>query len=1146
MNKKQKLISIIDELEKTLYKRLSKDIKGTIQYIEKIKTDYPDIGDAYAYRIEKLYINAWIAKIDFENLQNDLYNSAYEDYYKLCSLIGKEIPQIEKIIKSKLSKYIHYIENKLKECNNEKKIQILLNLERNIPKYEYESLYKKIFTDERFVSEYKIEKLLKECEFNKVCEFVDSSICIDDYIIKNKKKIINEIKKYIYDLLDSISFSKADDKISKIIESLPETFKTELKNFYFSQNVRQYACVKEKLLKLLKKYNFKNAEKLYKESINVIDEEEYIEWVNEQLENYFDEFADITNGMSVNDLYQNLLTIKNISVNNSLESRYISILQQYTHNIFSAEKILSKEKFNEVIPENCKWLKIKYEYFYNILNFLKLYDFYNADNLYAEYKKSFSEQDNYKKNKSIFIKKYFQEKHNIEINDEQAQTIANTAQNVLVTARAGSGKTRTIACRTIYAIEKENIKPDEIMLLSFNKNAANEMNERIRDNFAYKKFDTKCARTFHSFAYNIVNPHEELIYDDGDKDVKQKLTRFFQKIYLSKEILTEEFKNNLYEYYRWTPSNLDEIEKYWGFTNDETKYQYLRHKKMVTLNREKVKSNGEKWIADFLFEHGIKYSYEKMLTCGKKGYEYLLYRPDFTIWNEKTKTEFIIEHWGIDENDPNRSVPKHWNKSWDDYYEEMQWKRQTIKINSQKYKKRIKLIETSISDLSYGRKEFENYFKGLLESNGIKCNKLSQEEILCKIDKNCVDNMAKKFAQFILYAQKVKYSPDYIDEKLRANIYNGNLRCESFVKMANTIYKKYQYELKKQEKTDFDNILIRATDKILNTNGNCKITLNEHNPQSIKNLKMLLIDEFQDFSQLFFDMIDAIIKINPKIKIFCVGDDWQAINAFAGSDLKFFKNFCKYFPNSDRENLTCNYRSCSNIVEAGNLLMKNEGIPAEYINNSRGNIWLCNIDDVKIYNNNAQIDREFIYDYKFDNRIDNRKPFFEPHHRYLKKCIEIISKKPYESYFIMHREQKLCHYKEIQEFSRKIKFYFEKLNINVDIKTETIHKFKGMEADNVIILEATNDKIPLIHPDSEFDLIFGKTPQMVLDEERRLFYVAITRAKQNVYILTEREKHSEYVDIISPEPYRSWVLRYAKPLRWDANGRLPYIFLETS
>lgn len=370
MNKKQKLISIIDELEKTLYKRLSKDIKGTIQYIEKIKTDYPDIGDAYAYRIEKLYINAWIAKIDFENLQNDLYNSAYEDYNKLCLLIGKEIPQIEKIIKSKLSEYIHYIENELKECNHEKKIQILLDLERNIPKYEYESLYKKIFTDERFVLEYKIEKLLKEREFNKVCEFVDSSICIDDYIIKNKKKIINEIKKYIYDLLDRISFSKADDKISKIIESLPETFKKELKNFYFSQNVRQYACVKEKLLKLLKKYNFKNAEKLYKESINIIDEEEYIEWVNEQLENYFDEFADITNGISVNDLYQNLLTIKNISVNNSLESRYISILQQYTHNIFSAEKILSKEKFNEVIPENCKWLKIKYEYFYNILNFL--------------------------------------------------------------------------------------------------------------------------------------------------------------------------------------------------------------------------------------------------------------------------------------------------------------------------------------------------------------------------------------------------------------------------------------------------------------------------------------------------------------------------------------------------------------------------------------------------------------------------------------------------------------------------------------------------------------------------------------------------------------------------------------------------------
>ncbi len=798
--------------------------------------------------------------------------------------------------------------------------------------------------------------------------------------------------------------------------------------------------------------------------------------------------------------------LRTLCIKNILKGTKKYIQEVFDKNEYSEHKL----KIEEILDKYPQKYKDETWQYYSCLEKiyleLKKFDFQEADNIYQK-NNNIVNKNLFYDSKSKAVQTYFEKYCNISINKEQALALANFSQNVLVTARAGSGKTRTIACKAILAIEKENIKPDEILLLSFNRNAAEEMQTRIVDEFNYNKFDKKCARTFHALAHDIVQPQEELIYDDGDKDVKQKLTQFVDKIYSSKEILTDDFKNNLYEFYRWTPDdNKDDYTKYWVFKSDEEKYAYLRAKKKVTLNREKVKSNGEKWIADFLFEHGIKYKYEKLFTCDKFREDFYsndvsrMYHPDFTIWNQDNKTTYIIEHWGIDENDSNKVVPKEWPKSWEEYHIEMHWKRMLAR------KHNIKLIETSICDLKEGRKSFENTLKERLESFGIVCNKLTKEEIFNRIDDNYINEMSKKFSRFILYAQKTKFTPEDIDKKLKDNIFKGNLRCEYFVKMANEIYKKYQDELINQRKTDFDHVLFRATEKIVNSNGNCEISLSNKR-QKIKNLKMILIDEYQDFSQLFFDMIDAIRTFNPGIKLFCVGDDWQAINTFAGSDLKFFKEFNNLFPNSDYTNLSCNYRSFKNIVGAGNQIMLGEGTPSQHINDNMGKIEVHYIDDVNIYKNST---KELDLDYIYNKSIKNDSQFFNINHRYFKKCIEIIKKNPEQSYFIMHRETNLCHYYELEYFSDKIKNHFP----NVKITANTVHKFKGMEADNIIILEATNNNFPLIHPDSEFDLIFNRTAQMVLNDEKRLFYVALTRAKNNVFILTDRSKESEYLSYI--------------------------------
>ena len=481
--------------------------------------------------------------------------------------------------------------------------------------------------------------------------FRNALFIYDNYFknVSKKKYLLQDIhdslNQYINDVKERVScesdFSHCYTIIDKIRDRIPDESYKELELYVYDLNFKYLIEQVQKLT------NSKNFELAFKYIERYKDKQQYNSCVNI-----------ILNGTKkyIKELY-----------NDPGYPKCKSKIEEFLNNYSPIYK--------EQVIQYC----IELETFTIIKNkldsYLTNYDFQEADNIYNENRDLFDENI-YKNKKSVAVKQYFKECLNIDINDEQALSLSSLSKNTLVTARAGSGKTRTIACKAIYAIEKEHIKPDEILLLSFNGNAATEMKQRIVNDFKYNKFDKDSAKTFHSLAYNIVKPQEELLYDDSDKEVKQNLTKFIDKIYSSKEILTESFKNNLYEYYRWTPDNRDDFIKYWAFKNDDEKYTYLRNKKRVTLNREKVKSNGEKWIADFLFEHDIKYKYEKILTCRKYFENYnnqglKMYHPDFTIWNNKDQTTYIIEHWGIDENDQYKKVPKYWKKTWDEYYKEM-------------------------------------------------------------------------------------------------------------------------------------------------------------------------------------------------------------------------------------------------------------------------------------------------------------------------------------------------------------------------------------------------------------------------------------------------------------------------------------------
>ena len=116
-------------------------------------------------------------------------------------------------------------------------------------------------------------------------------------------------------------------------------------------------------------------------------------------------------------------------------------------------------------------------------------------------------------------------------------------------------------------------------------------------------------------------------------------------------------------------------------------------------------------------------------------------------------------------------------------------------------------------------------------------------------------------------------------------------------------------------------------------------------PLDLRQLRFVMIDEFQDFSRMFLELTRAIRSANPDVRFFAVGDDWQAINAFAGSDLKFFKNFEKYFNQETRTlSIRTNYRSASSIVKTGNSVMRGYGEAAQPYRSEAGSAQVGRLD----------------------------------------------------------------------------------------------------------------------------------------------------------------------------------------------------------
>lgn len=731
-------------------------------------------------------------------------------------------------------------------------------------------------------------------------------------------------------------------------------------------------------------------------------------------------------------------------------------------------------------------------------------DFLGADSYYHDSCATLIPKEVFEQEKATFVKSWVAENTPPDKNgqkylpdDEQAAAIATVHGHIKVVARAGSGKTATLVNRAYFLQKHCGVQPHEMMLLAFNKKAAEEMERRLG-----KLLDGKTPHvmTFHALAHALVHPDQNLIHDSSDGR-NLALSRFVQSVIderLRNPVFIVRIRKVMLAHFR---EDWDKIVEGGYQLGKEEMLQYRRSLQRETLRGDFVKSFGEKLIANFLFEHQVGYLYEAAEDGRLDNYH-----PDF-ILKRGDKTGVAIEYFGM-AGDPD--------------YDEVSEEKRRYWQNKPGWT----LIECTPKDITAnGVDSFLRMLQRALEDKGFVFKRMSEEEIWYQIQKRAIDRFTAVTRAFIARCRKLEMTPKLLECGI-AGYKAANQVERDFLDLIQPIFVDYIDRLNAEDKEDFDGLMQRAT-RIIDGG---QTTFKRHLKKQYGNLadlRFMLIDEYQDFSKLFHSLVESVRNQNPGLQLFCVGDDWQAINGYAGSDLKYYRDFSNYFPIAEQLYVSTNYRSSAGIVGIGNAVMHGHGQPAKAHTHELGNIWLADVDTFQLSLNE-----------KATHGNDKITPMVL---RVVAKALE-----QNKDVAVLSRTNTPSHIK-IDNYKEKIHSQFPK-DQHHRIKVSTAHGFKGLQADVVIVIDAVEGFYPLIHQDWFFLRILGERLVQITDEARRLFYVALTRAKDTLVIFTNNTKKSPFlaqaekqmkleairwVDFpyVGPKTNRLWVMVGNQPYR---------------
>ena len=681
------------------------------------------------------------------------------------------------------------------------------------------------------------------------------------------------------------------------------------------------------------------------------------------------------------------------------------------------------------------------------------------------------------------------------LDDDQRKVVLSDEDYTLVIAGAGAGKTTTVAAKVKYLVEKRGVSPEQILVVSFTNKAVGELKDKLN-----KDLGINCPiATFHSTGNAILrkqNPEKLNIVDDS------KLYFVIQDYFRNSVLKDEGMVNNLILFFASYFDAPYEGKDLNAFFNNIAKANYstmrsdlneferqvvdTRTQKSVTIQSEVMRSYQEVEIANFLYLNTIDYEYEPLYR-----YDILLsrkpYTPDFII-RQGDKVAYI-EHFGITQDGRN-------DRYSDD---ELATYKKAINDKIMLHRQHGTTLIYTFSSYNDGRPLLD-HLKEELEANGFVLSPRSNKEVLEKLVTSEENRYIRKLVSLICrFITNFKTNGFTADEFSRMYHSTTNVRSRLFLDICNECYLEYDRYLKTNDAVDFQD-MINESARILHEVKDMKKKLD---------FRYIIVDEYQDISRQRFDLVTALHEVTDA-KIVAVGDDWQSIYAFSGSDISLFTKFQEKMGYAKLLKIVKTYRNSQEVIDiAGNFIQKNDSQIKKDLVSPK-----TITDPVIIYTYDGKLkkqgqDRRSGANFALASAVETALGQIIEYNKAegkTKSTILLLGRYGFDGDLL--ERSGLFEYITRGNKIKSVKYP------GLDITFMTAHASKGLGYDNVIIVNGKNETFGFpskIEDDPVLAFVIKGDRSIDYAEERRLFYVAMTRTKNRVFVVAPEQNPSEFL-----------------------------------
>ena len=635
------------------------------------------------------------------------------------------------------------------------------------------------------------------------------------------------------------------------------------------------------------------------------------------------------------------------------------------------------------------------------------------------------------------------------LTDEQRKAVVVDGRCNLVVAAAGSGKTSVIVAKAGWLVRRKYREPSELLLLAFARDARNEMEERVRKRLGAAIAPGVTVRTFHGLGMAIIGEVE------GKRPVLARTAESDRALFdrlkgIIADLLAEgALSETVVEWFQdqFSPYKSEHEFETWG-----AYWTYIRKNDIRSLKGDEVKSYEECEIANFLYLNGVAYEYEAQYEHQTVTAEKRQYKPDFFL----TDHGIYIEHFGLDAaGNTARFVDQ------EKYLGEMEWKRQ---LHAERG---TVLVETFSYERADG-KLIRNLTEKLA-AHGVTLSPIPRDRVFAALDgQGRIDSFTRLLATFLQNFKGSRLS--FLEVAERARGVEGRERAEAFLVVFRPVFERYRESLAAAGEIDFHDMVNRATEHV--EAGRYRSPFG-----------YILVDEFQDISPGRARLLKALLDGSPGSQLFAVGDDWQAIYRFGGSDIAVMREFGDRFGDFERIDLETTFRCADRIAAvATDFVLRN---PAQIR---------------KMVRATRKADRPAVHvGLPGDDGLSLLKEALD-------RIAEDAGRHDGTSEVLL-----LGRYRHLQPLNLGS---LAKQYRGLRFSYMTVHRAKGLEADYAVVLGLCAGKLGFpveIADDPLIDLVLSAPEAHPNAEERRLLYVALTRARRQVFLLAEGGSPSAFV-----------------------------------